>query len=51
VRYGKIRIEEGGELAGDVSTLASGHAPQRQAEPRENSYEPVKQTTKAPVKA
>jgi cytoskeletal protein CcmA (bactofilin family) len=26
IRYGKIRVEEGGELTGEVSTLASGHA-------------------------
>jgi cytoskeletal protein CcmA (bactofilin family) len=27
IRYGKIRIEEGGELIGDVSTLSRGAAP------------------------
>jgi cytoskeletal protein CcmA (bactofilin family) len=27
IRYGKIRIEEGGELVGDVSTLSRGAAP------------------------
>ena len=37
VRYGKIRIEEGGEISGDVSTLASGH------KKKDTSYEPVKQ--------
>jgi cytoskeletal protein CcmA (bactofilin family) len=26
IRYGKIRVEEGGEMTGEVSTLASGHA-------------------------
>jgi cytoskeletal protein CcmA (bactofilin family) len=26
IRYGKIRVEEGGEVTGEVSTLASGHA-------------------------
>jgi cytoskeletal protein CcmA (bactofilin family) len=25
IRYGKIRVEEGGELTGEVSTLSSGH--------------------------
>jgi cytoskeletal protein CcmA (bactofilin family) len=49
VRYGKIRIEEGGELSGDVATLSSGHA--RQVETRDSSYEPVKQQNKQPVKA
>ena len=47
VRYGKIRIEEGGELSGDVSTLSSGHA----AKQKDTSYEPVKQQTKATAKA
>jgi cytoskeletal protein CcmA (bactofilin family) len=32
IRYGQIRIEEGGELSGDVSTL-SGRAPATRAEP------------------
>ena len=32
IRYGKIRIEEGGELSGDVSTLAGGHVAPKQAE-------------------
>jgi cytoskeletal protein CcmA (bactofilin family) len=50
VRYGKIRVEEGGELSGDVSTLSSGHAPQRQAENKDTTYEPVRQN-KHPVKA
>jgi cytoskeletal protein CcmA (bactofilin family) len=49
VRYGKIRIEEGGELSGDVSTLSSGHAAQR-GEGKDTTYEPVKQN-KQPVKA
>ena len=40
VRYGKIRVEEGGELSGDVSTLAAGHK-------KDNSYQPVKQQEKA----
>jgi cytoskeletal protein CcmA (bactofilin family) len=45
VRYGKIRIEEGGELAGDVSTLSSGHkAAKPQAETRDTAYEPVRGT-------
>jgi cytoskeletal protein CcmA (bactofilin family) len=50
VRYGKIRVEEGGELSGDISTLASGHARERAAE-RETSYEPVKQQGKQTAKA
>lgn len=43
VRYGKIRVEEGGELSGDISTLSSGHK-------KDNNYQPVKQE-KAQVKA
>ena len=38
VRYGKIRVEEGGELSGDISTLSSGHARKDN-----NAYQPVKQ--------
>ena len=45
VRYGKIRVEEGGELSGDISTLSSGHAKKDS-----NAYQPVKQE-KAAVKA
>jgi cytoskeletal protein CcmA (bactofilin family) len=30
IRYGKIRIEEGGEVSGEVSTLAGGAPPARQ---------------------
>lgn len=41
VRYGKIRIEEGGEISGDISTLSSGHAK------KDNAYQPVKQQEKA----
>jgi cytoskeletal protein CcmA (bactofilin family) len=33
IRYGKIRVEEGGEVTGEVSTLASGHAPSARSEP------------------
>ena len=48
VRYGKIRVEEGGELSGDISTLSSGHAP---AKKKETNYEPVKQQEKSAAKA
>jgi cytoskeletal protein CcmA (bactofilin family) len=41
VRYGKIRVEEGGELSGDISTLSAGHAK------KDNAYQPVKQQEKA----
>jgi cytoskeletal protein CcmA (bactofilin family) len=59
IRYGKIRIEEGGELSGDVSTLSRGHAaaprPESQARPqaetKDTAYEPVQRQQKAPVKA
>ena len=33
IRYGKIRIEEGGELTGEVSTLAAAQPTPRRAEP------------------
>ena len=33
IRYGKIRIEEGGELTGEVSTLAASQPAPRRAEP------------------
>jgi cytoskeletal protein CcmA (bactofilin family) len=29
IRYGKIRIEEGGEVSGEVSTLAAGSIPRQ----------------------
>lgn len=32
IRYGKIRIEEGGEVSGEVSTLAGGAPPARQTQ-------------------
>ena len=32
IRYGKIRIEEGGEVSGEVSTLAGGAPPVRQTQ-------------------
>ena len=41
VRYGKIKVEEGGELAGDISTLSSGHKAQK-GQAKDTSYEPVK---------
>jgi cytoskeletal protein CcmA (bactofilin family) len=33
IRYGKIRIEEGGEISGEVSTLSSATASSRQPQP------------------
>ena len=33
IRYGKIRIEEGGEISGEVSTLVGVAPPARQSEP------------------
>jgi cytoskeletal protein CcmA (bactofilin family) len=52
IRYGKISVEEGGELSGDVSTLAAGHgrAAAGGGSGKGNSYEPVpgaKQSGKA----
>ena len=54
IRYGKIRIEEGGELSGEVSTLSSGHTPavKREAETKDTTYDPVPRNNKQqPVKA
>ena len=34
IRYGKIRIEEGGELTGDVTTLTAAAAPVQQPQPQ-----------------
>ena len=34
IRYGKLTIEEGGELSGDVGTLAGGDAHSRKEQPR-----------------
>ena len=42
IRYGKIRIEEGGELTGDVMTLASAPAPVQQPQQQQT------QTQQAP---
>jgi cytoskeletal protein CcmA (bactofilin family) len=52
IRYGKISVEEGGELSGEVSTLAAGHTRQGASggSGKGNSYEPVpgaKQSAKA----
>jgi cytoskeletal protein CcmA (bactofilin family) len=33
IRYGKIRIEEGGEISGEVSTLSAAPASSRQSQP------------------
>ena len=33
IRYGKIRIEEGGEISGEVSTLGGSRPPARQSQP------------------
>ena len=49
IRYGKIRVEEGAELSGDVSTLSSGHAPAKRQESKTASYEPVGQQNKSPT--
>jgi cytoskeletal protein CcmA (bactofilin family) len=56
IRYGKIRVEEGGELSGDVSTLSRGHAAAPRAETnnketKDTAYEPMQRQQKAPVKA
>jgi cytoskeletal protein CcmA (bactofilin family) len=56
IRYGKIRVEEGGELSGEVSTLAGDGATAAAAKPAERvgapapgelkgtAYEPVRTT-------
>ena len=47
IRYGSIRVEEGGELSGEVSTTASAQATPRQADNPRNgplsvaTYEPL----------
>jgi cytoskeletal protein CcmA (bactofilin family) len=57
IRYGTIRIEEGGELSGDVSTLASGHNENSRGqsgsgagEGKGNAYETLR-AAKQPAKA
>jgi cytoskeletal protein CcmA (bactofilin family) len=58
IRYGKIRIEEGGELSGEVSTLSREQSITRDAQPaakqesenRGAAYEPVR-AAKQPGKA
>ena len=47
IRYGKIRVEEGGEISGDVSTLSGaqgsrkGGSESKASDSKGNSYEPV----------
>ena len=51
IRYGQIRIEEGGELSGDVSTLAGAQTGARRTEstaaPKVTQYEPVERAATA----
>ena len=46
IQYGKIRIEEGGEIAGEVSTLAPVSAPARQPQPAAAAPEPEPEPAK-----
>jgi cytoskeletal protein CcmA (bactofilin family) len=54
IRYGQIRIEEGGELSGDVSTLSGGQPSARRADsattstaPKVAQYEPLDRAASA----
>jgi cytoskeletal protein CcmA (bactofilin family) len=50
IRYGKISVEEGGELSGEVSTLGSAQGSRKgAADSKENTYEqvPSRQAAKA----
>jgi cytoskeletal protein CcmA (bactofilin family) len=61
IRYGKIRIEEGGELSGDVSTLtakqATAHAPEAQSpalagsQAKEPAVDALSRTARPPAKS
>ena len=44
IRYGKLTIEEGGELTGDVGTLTAGdsYARKEQSQSSQSSYRPAK---------
>ncbi len=50
IRYGKIRIEEGGELSGEVSTLASGHSEAARDQPAQSTASDTKRTVYEPVR-
>ena len=48
IRYGKIRIEEGGELSGEVSNLAPPSAPSHSVQPQQQpTHQPVHQQAPA----
>jgi cytoskeletal protein CcmA (bactofilin family) len=49
VRYGKIRIEEGGELTGDVSTLSTAPTKPRTIETPEAPEPPAKPISYEPL--
>lgn len=60
IRYGKIRIEEGGELSGEISTLAGSDSTAKSSERastpaagelKGTAYEPVRAATKPAGKA
>jgi hypothetical protein len=48
IRYGTIRIEEGGELTGDISTLAAAPAQQAEVVQQQAQPEPAPQPKAAP---
>jgi cytoskeletal protein CcmA (bactofilin family) len=56
IRYGQIRIEEGGELSGDVSTLSAGQATTRRTDStsagsaKVAQYEPLERAASATSK-
>jgi cytoskeletal protein CcmA (bactofilin family) len=52
IRYGKLRIEEGGEVSGQISTLAEPHAPaQTPAQPAQQSVPRPAQGAGAPAQS
>ena len=51
IRYGQIRIEDGGELSGEVSTLAASQPAPRRAEPAPERPAPAAPPAPAPAAA
>ena len=42
IRYGKMSIEDGGEIAGDVSSLNTQHSQRSEARPAQGAVEPMR---------
>src|SRR4051794_465588 len=51
IRYGTVRIEEGGELAGTVSTISGAHSTASETAAKSTTYEPVARSGKQTAKA